>query len=251
MTDAPTIIERKALGNLQEVLKQQGSSSEWKDYIENFFEGWKPIVNSDITLSQYYETLNQIPVNAKREIIRAVIMGWNEHHDRLTLYQCITTLIYLGICDVPGYFFLQQLYNFLCEFGKVCKEDIQICVTSRNHSDYTLRFRKEGEYMLYGDSYGIIDFQLSRIGTEPLLLIVPWNSVLSKLTGISEDEILDDEIMPCIMSDDIYPLLKNEFAKKHNKLIQSNWDFDYQKERLSRGIVIIMHSLEYFDANGK
>lgn len=250
-SNGPSLLERKALGNLREVLKQKGSSSEWKNYIHDFFEDWEPISDSDITLSQYYRTLVDFPDNAKREIIRGVIMGWNEHHDTLTLYLSITTLIYLGICDTVGYFFLQQFYNFLCKFGEVCKDDSQICVISLNNSVYTLRFRKEGEVTLYGDSFGIIDFGLSRIGTKPLLFIVPSTSILSKLTGISKDKIFDEELMSGIMSEDIYPLLKNEFAKKHNRLIQSHWDFDFQKEQLSRGIVVIMHSLEYYDANGK
>ena len=45
MLNGPSLIERKALGNLREVLKEQGSSTEWKKYIHDFFSEGFDFIN--------------------------------------------------------------------------------------------------------------------------------------------------------------------------------------------------------------
>lgn len=248
MNGGPTIIERQTLGNLLDVLKKEGNQ-EWKEFITSWFSDWSPISNSDISQYQYNKTLKNFPVNGKREIIRGVLLGWNKHHDSLTLYNCINSLIYLKVCDIVEYFFLQQFYNFLISFGKVCKNKEQIVVQPKNHSFYTIRFRKEGVYSEYGASIGIIDFQLPPIGKNDTFCIIPWNSLLSAKTGLKENEVLEEETLPSIIEEEIFPLLENESAKEHCHRIESSWDFCFRKEPLGRGVVITMHSLYYKDLN--
>lgn len=248
MSNRPTNLQREALGKLLEVLKRNGNQR-WKEFITSWFSDWEPICDSDMSQYQYYKTLKDFPIYGKREIIRGVLLGWNEHNDTLTLYNCINSLIYLKVCDTIEYFFMQQFYNFLTFYGKLCKSDEQIIIHAKDNSFYTIRFRKEGVYSDYGESFGIIDFQLSPIGEDNVFCIVPWNSLLSVTTGIDEGDILDEETLSNIIGE-IYPLLNNEFAKSHCHWIDSNWDFCYRKEPLGRGVIITMHSLYYEDFNG-
>ncbi len=246
MNNGPSIIERQALGNLLEALKKNGNGNQnFSNYMTSWFSDWNPISNSDISLQQYYKTLKKFPTNAKREIIRGVLLSWNKHHNFQILYHSINTLIYLKVCDTVEYFFIQQFYNFLSSFSKVCNNSEFITIEARNASFYTIRFYEDRL-----NSKGIVDFQLAPIGRGEVFCIVPWNSLLSSKTGIEEDEVLEEGTWNEIVSTEIYPLLKNEFAKQHCNWINSNWDFEVKKEQLGRGLVITMHSLYYEDLNG-
>jgi len=246
MNGGPTIIERQALGNLLMVLQRKGeNNNQWKNFIVRWFDDWSPICNSTISNYDYYKTLKEFPTNGKREIIRGVLLGWNEHHDTSILYNTINALIYLKVCNTVEYFFLQQFYNFLTYYSTICKSKELIKVEPKNNSFYTIRFKKDGFY-----SIGIVDFQLPPIGKDSLFCIVPWTGLLSAKNGIKESEILEEDTLDSIIEEEIYPLLQKEFAKKHCQWIRSKWDFSYQKEPLGRGVVITMHSLYYEDNNG-
>ena len=242
----PTIIERQALGDLLDVLLKKGdSNSKWKAFIASWFADWNPIHNSAIGRYEYYKTLKEFPAYGKREIIRGVLLGWNEHHDTQILYDTINVLIYLKLCNTIEYFFVQQFCNFLISYSSLCKSNDQIIVEPRDNSFYTIRFMEEDIF-----SIGAIDFQLSSIGKDNVFCIVPWGNLLSAKTGECEDEILNDDVLPYIIENEIFPLLENEFAKELCPWITSSWDFDYRKEPLGRRIIIRMHSLYYEDNNG-
>lgn len=254
MNDGPTITERQALGNLLDSLKDTLDSTgrkEWCDYITEFFSDWEPIHNSNMDLGLYYRTLKRFPQNGKREIIRGVLLGWNEHHSFYTLYNCITKLIYLKVCDTVEYFFLQQFYNFLSHFSEICESLEQIEVTQARLKEYTIRFYHKdvnpGER--YPNVYGIIDFEMSKINETPRLAIVPWKGLLSAWKQIDESEVLDADNVEDFISD-IYPLLSKEFAKTHCPWINSQWECNCHKDVYERGLVFVMHSLQYEDYNG-
>lgn len=242
MNDKPTIIERKALGNLLEIL-YQGDSPKWNSYIKNYFENWNPIYDQ-IPSSLYCSTLASFPQNVKRTICKGVILGWNEHQELSTLYQVVTSLINLKVCDTTIYFFLQEFYNFIVYFKEVSESINHIMVTSRING-FTLRFLKPNQYSIYGDTYGTIDFQLSHIKEEPFLIIAPSKEILVKKLGLSFD---DNDDASCIM-ENLYPILNNEFIKRHNPCINSNWDFGYNFHHNGH-FVITMHSLQYSVNNG-
>ena len=251
MTNSPSTIEREALGSLLKVLirKSMNHNKKWEDFITSYFADWNPIMDSDISGYRYYSTLKSFPLNAKREIIRGVLLGWNEHHDHLTLYQCITALIYLKLCGPVEYFFLQQFYSFMSYYESTCPSSDNIWIQANSNSNYRIKFlEKENEP--FGHNYGYIDFQMSRINEENRLAIVPTFSLLNIKENLSEDTEHDKQSMDSIVSKQIAPLLNNEFAKKHCPWIYSSWKASYRKDQFGIGVVIIMNSLEYEDKSG-
>ena len=247
----PSIIERQALGNLFEHITSQDPVG-YGDYFWEEFSDWDPIKNASLSPYQYYSTLKSFPQHAKRLIIQGVLTGWNKHHDLNTLYQAITSLIYLKVCETSEYFLLQQIYNFLTHFKDVCDNLDSIEIESRKPNKYTLRFWKDNTIATRfqeDGSRGIIDFELEPYGEEPLLAIVPWFTLLNSYTEQDQDTKWDEDDRSWII-DELYDELSNEFAKTHCPWIQSTWDFDYQTEKFDRGIVIVMHSLSYQDNNG-
>ena len=251
MSNSPSLIERVALGNLLKVLIRQSLNHDkkWEDFITSYFADWNPIMDSDISGYRYYSTLKSFPLNAKREIIRGVLLGWNEHHDHLTLYQCIITLIYLKLCGPVEYFFLQQFYNFMSYYESICPSCKNIWIQDINNSQYRVRFHKK-ENSPFNDNYGVIDFQLSDINDVEKLAIVPTFTLLNIKENILEDTEHDQQSMDAIVSEQIIPLLNNEFAKKHCTRIYSSWKVSYRQELCGNLLVLIMHSLEYEDYNG-
>ena len=239
----PSVLERQALGTLFDVLTKQNPVG-YENYFWNSFEEWEPIKDTEMPPQKYYSTLKGIPHHAKRVIIQSVLLGWNKHHDKYTLYQGITTLIYLKICEVSEYFFLQQVYNFLTYFEDVCSSDEFIEIESHAPNKYTIRFWKDNSLTHINGTHGIIDFELEPYGTDPLVAIVPWYDLINSYFG--REDILNEEDLKWLMGE-LYPVIDNEFAKKHSPWINSSWDFDFYDEQLHRGIVIILHSLEYVD----
>ena len=242
----PSVLERQALGTLFNVLTEQNPLG-YGNYFWNDFEEWEPIKDAEIPPQKYYSTLKGIPHHAKRVIIQSVLLGWNKHHDIYTLYQGITTLIYLKICETSEYFFLQQIYNFLIYFKDVCGSDEFIEIESHRPNEYTIRFWKDNSWNHTNGTHGIVDFQLEPYGADPLMAIVPWYGLINSQFG-REDTFNNEEELKYLMND-LYPIINNEFAKKHCPWINSSWDFDYHNDKFNRGIVIILHSLEYTDNN--
>ena len=85
-----TIVERQALGNLLKVLQKQGGyNPKWIQYIEDYFAGTYYRFRHIIVYLLSY--VKKIPRNGKREIIRGVLTGWNEHHSHLILHESINS----------------------------------------------------------------------------------------------------------------------------------------------------------------
>ena len=252
MNNSPSRIEREALGNLLKVLIKQSKNHDksWENFITSYFSNYEPIMDSDINGYKYYSTLKAFPLNAKREIIRGVLLGWNEHHDHLTLYQCITTLIYLKLCGPVEYFFMQQFYNFISYYESICPSCKNIWIQANSNSNYRIRFlEKENEP--FGHNYGYIDFQMSPVNEDNRLAIVPTFTLLNIKGNLPENTEHDKQSMDSIVSEQIVPLLNDEFAKEHCPWIYSSWKASYRKDQFGIGLVLIMNSLEYEDSNGE
>lgn len=250
MGNEPSIIERQALGNLIKVLESK--NVELERYYSNSFEEWNPIFDSGISGYDYYKTLKDFPLYAKRCIIQTALVGWRWHRDLHTLYDTINTLIYLDICGPAEYYFMQILYNIINRFGNELGDIPFIEIESYKVTDYTVRFWKDELGSYGGGTYGIVDFQLHDARVEPVLAVVPWNSVLRNVFHIAsddEDNELDEYDIEDVTSQ-LYGLFKEEWVKTHCPWIQSDWDFQYQKEKMGRGIVYILHSLKYYNSNG-
>ncbi len=251
MDNSPSITEREALGKLLKVLirKSMNHDKKWEEFITSYFAEWNPIMDSDISDYRYYSTLKSFPLNPKRAIIRGVLLGWNEHHDHLTLYNCITTLIYLKLCGPVEYFFLQQFYNFLSYYESVCPSCKNIWIQANSNSHYIIRFlEKENEP--FGHNYGGIEFKMFSENGESKLAIIPTFTLLNIKGYLPEDTEHDKHSMDSIVSEQIVPLLNNEFAKEHCPWIYSSWKASYQKDQFGIRLVLIMNSLEYEDSNG-
>lgn len=248
MNNEPSIIERQALGNLVKVLESKNYSL--KKYYRDSFEGWDPIYDSGISGTKYYRTLKNFPLHAKRCIIQTALKGWNIHKDLLTLHDTITSLIYLDLCGPAEYYFMQILNSLISSYGSELGDLQYIEIESYRVSDYTIRFWKDDSFDR--DTYGIIDFQLHDVNTEPVLAIVPWNSLLRKVYDLpsddENDELSEDEIED--VTGQLYEIFSKEWVKTHCPWIRSNWDFQYQKEQMGRGVVYILHSLSYYNPNG-
>lgn len=248
MNNEPSLKERQALGNLIKVLESK--NYELKEYYRESFDAWDPIYDSGISGYQYYKTLKDFPIHAKRCIIQTALLGWNIHKDLLTLHETITSLIYLDLCGPAEYYFMQIFNSLIRSFGSKLDDLSFIEIESYKVSDYTIRFWKDDTYDR--DTYGIIDFQLHPTNTEPVLAIVPWNSLLRTVfelhSGDEDDELSDDEIED--VTTQLYSIFNNEWVKTHCPWIQSDWDFQYQKEQMGRGVVYILHSLRYYNSNG-
>lgn len=248
MQEGPTLLQRKAIGRMINFI-QSSNPTKWGTWLWEDLENWNIENGDDISLFQYYSTLKSLPPHPKREIINSILDGWNHHHDIKTLYDSIISLICLKVCNSSEYFLLQQIFNFLTYFSDVCESDNDIFITRnpRNHI-YTLRFTKgEG---IYGASHGIIDFQLNDYNQDPIVAIVPWYSLLSVKYVIPDELDFDESDIEDFVANNLYSIIKNEFAKKHCPWIYSNWEIDVKEDKLKRGIVIILHSLEYEDNNG-
>lgn len=248
MSNEPSIQERQALGNLVKVLESKNYNL--KEYYRDSFDGWDPIYDSGISGATYYRTLKNFPLYAKRCIIQTALKGWNIHNDLLTLHETISALIYLDLCGPAEYYFMQILNSLISSYGSELDDLQYIEIESYKVSNYTIRFWKDGSYAR--DTYGIIDFQLHDVNTEPVLAIVPWNSLLRKVYDLpsndEDDELSEDEIED--VTGQLYEIFNNEWVKTHCPWIQSNWDFYYQKEQMGRGIVYYLGNLRYENSNG-
>lgn len=249
MSNEPSIQERQALGNLVKVL--ESNNPKLKNYYRNSFEGWDPIYDSGISGYLYYKALKEFPLYAKRCIIQTALTGWRYHRDLHTLYETINTLIYLDICGPAEYFFMQIIYSMIKTFGNKLEDIPYIEIESYKVTDYTVRFWKS-KLLSFGETYGIIDFQLHDSNRDPLLAVVPWNSLLRKVYDLpsndEDNELSEDEIED--VTGQLYELFNNEWVKTHCPWIQSNWDFYYQKEQMGRGIVYYLGNLRYENSNG-
>ena len=145
---------------------------------------------------------------------------------------------------------MQILNSFIREYGSRLGDLPYIEIESYRVSDYTIRFWKDDTFDR--DTYGIIDFQLHPTDRDPVLAIVPWNSLLRTIYDLpsndENDELSDDEIEE--VTSELYSIFNNEWVKTHCPWIKSNWDFQYQKEQMGRGVVYILHSLNYYNSNG-
>ncbi len=247
MADGPTLLQRQAIGKLVTVITKKNPTI-WGNYLWEQFESWDIIANSDISLYDYYYELKHIPDWPKRSIVYTVLMSWNYHHNMQTLYNAINTLIYLKVCNSTEYYLMQYMFNFLQYFSTLCKNinTIEIQQNMFNRDTFTLRFWKDDCHL---DTHGIVDFQFSPVGKEPQIAIVPWFGLINEKTNhrynYNTQQGIDD-----LVNTEFLPLLQKEFAKKHCPWIYSNLRFGYQKERLDRGLVILLSSLEYEDSNG-
>ncbi|MCR4853321.1 MAG: hypothetical protein K5893_07010 [Prevotella sp.] len=246
MSDGPSFQQRQALGNLAEVLTNKNP---WvfKNYFKDFFNDWDAIYDSDISDGEYYRALNSFPLNAKRYIIQVVLTAWNLHKDLHTLYETINTLIYLKICGPAEYYLMQITYNFISNFGSKLGDLQYVEIESYRNSEYTIRFWQDDSFMR--DTYGIIDLQLHNERQTPLLAIVPWFGLLNNVYHVSDSDEFDDQTINDVTDNYLYPLLTNEFAKKHCPWIQSSCDIDLAEESMNRGILFVLHP-EYVDRNG-
>lgn len=248
MANKPSLIERQALGNLLQVLTDKNPTA-YGDYLWESFEDREPIKDSDISGTLYYATLRSYPLVAKRWIIQSVLTGWNVHHDLTLLYESINTLIYLGMCGPAEYFLMVNVFNFLSSFGRYLESTQFAEIESHRPNEYTLRFWKD-ERGSWGDTYGIIDFQLHGVNEPPVLAIVPWFGILKNVDIISDEDNPSQESLESSIYD-IYKIMNDEFPKKHCPWIHTEWEISHQREELNRGIVIILHSLVYIDNNGR
>lgn len=245
MQEGPSILQRQAVGNMIQHITDT-HSVEWGNWLFESLQDWNLLPHSNISLSDYYNTLSTLPDFPKRILCQIIIMGWNEHHDLRTLYDSINTLIYLKVCGPSEYFFLHQVYNFISHFRKVCNDDKKIFIQQHNIHKYTIRFTEDGHMM--GESLALVDLEMSRTTDAPMVVVVPWYFSFDNLKGLPEGTSQEEPTLEFVQ-DEVLPIICNEFAKKHCRWIYSNCDFSFRNDP---GVapIIFLNNIEYTNNNG-
>lgn len=246
MADGPTLLQRQAIGNMFQTITDN-HPNEWGNWLFESLDDWDLLPNSNISPSDYYSTLANLPSFPKRILCQIVIMGWNEHHDLHTLYDSINSLIYLKVCGPSEYFFMQEVYNFISKFSPVSGDDSKIFIQQHNIHKYTLRFTKDGHMM--GESLALVDLEMSRTTDDPMVVVVPWYMSFDNLDGVPEGSAKSKPTREFI-EDRIMPIISNEFAKRHCRWIYSNCDFSFRNHPNGCAPIIFMNNIEYVDGNG-
>lgn len=246
MEERPTLIQRQAIGNMIQYITDI-HSTEWGNWLFESLDDWMLLPNSDISLSQYYETLANLPAFPKRVLCQIVVMGWNEHHDLLTLYDSINSLIYLKVCGPSEYFFLHQVYNFINHFREVCNDDSKIFIQKHNIHNYTIRFTEDGHMM--GHSLALIDIEMSRTTERPMVVVAPWYISFDNLNNLPEGTSQAKPITQFV-KDEVLPIICNEFAKIHCRRIYSHCDFSISNHPYGEAPMIFLNNIEYVNNNG-
>lgn len=246
MSDGPSLIQRQAVGNMIQYITDN-HRVKWGNWLFESLEDWHLLPNSNISLSQYYSTLANLPDFPKRILCQIIIMGWNEHHDLHTLYDSINSLIYLKVCGPSEYFFLHQVYNFIAHFRKVCDDDKKIFIQEHNIHKYTIRFTKDGHMM--GESLALVDLEMSRTTDAPMVVVVPWYISFDNLNNLAEGSSQSKPIMEFV-EDEVLPIICNEFAKNHCKWIYSNCDYSFRNHPHGVAPIVFINNIEYVDYNG-
>lgn len=246
MSDGPSLIQRQAVGNMIQYITDN-HRGKWGNWLFESLEDWHLLPNSNISLSQYYSTLANLPDFPKRILCQIVIMGWNEHHDLHTLYDSINSLIYLKVCGPSEYFFLHQVYNFIAHLRKVCDDDKKIFIQEHNIHKYTIRFTKDGHMM--GESLALVDLEMSRTTDAPMVVVVPWYISFDNLNNLAEGPSQSKPIMEFV-EDEVLPIICNEFAKNHCKWIYSNCDYSFRNHPHGVATIVFLNNIEYVDYNG-
>lgn len=248
MEEGPSLLQRQAIGNLLQTITNN-HPTEWKNWLFDSLADWNLLPNSDISLSEYYNTLANLPAYPKRLLCQIVIMGWNEHHDLLTLYDSINSLIYLKVCGPSEYFFMQQVYNFIAYFKDVCDDYSKIFIQEHNPHKYTLRFTEDGHMM--GKSLALVDLEMSRTTDAPMVVVVPWYISFDNLNGLPEGTTQSQiQSTSDFIESEIMPIICNEFAKRHCSWIYSNCDFSFRNHPHGVAPIIFLNNIEYVDGNG-
>lgn len=259
MDNRPNLIQRQALGNFLSVIKKHNLFLDWetKEQLENYYDdcfiNWNPIYDSGLSGYQYYKTLKEYPLYAKRCIIQAVLDGWNIHKSPLILRETIVSLIYLKLCGPAEYFFLLYFYSIMMDYSERLDNLSFVEIdTSISVNKYILRFWKGIDNSFFRETYGIVEFELHDIDEEPSLAIVPWNSILRNVYDLpSEDsqDVLNEREFSLVI-EELGDLFGKEWILEHCQWIQSSSDIKCYKEQYNRGLVFILRSLTYQDYNG-
>lgn len=246
MAEGPTLLQRQAIGNMFQFITDN-HTCEWGNWLFESLEDWNLLPNSNISPSQYYNTLANLPDFPKRIICQIVIMGWNEHHDLHTLYDSINSLIYLKVCGPTEYVFLHQVYNFISHFRSVCSDDKNIFIQEHNINKYTIRFTEDGQMM--GKSLALVDIEMSKTTEPPVVVVVPWYISFDNLIGDIEGTAQAKPAQQFV-EDEIIPIVCDEFAKTHCRWIYSDYDISFRLHPYGVAPIIFVENIQYVDNNG-
>ena len=100
--------QSKALGNFISFTISK-SMCKWDDSLWDYFDEYELVTDENLSPSIYYSSLKSLPVEVKRDIIKCFLNAWNCNNHYYTLYDTITSLIYLKICDVTEFHLLNIL----------------------------------------------------------------------------------------------------------------------------------------------
>lgn len=241
MPDGPTLLQRQAIGNMFKTITDAHPNS-WGNWLFETLEDWGLLPNSDISISQYYDTLVNLPAFPKRIICQIITMGWNEHHDLQAFYDAITTLIYLKVCGPSEYFFLHQVYNFIKHFRRLSGKDKNIFIQRHNVNKYTIRFTSDGHVM--GEALALVELEMSKTSEAPMVVVSPWFMSFDNLADNPEGTAQSQPTQKFI-EDEILPIICNEFAKRHSRRIFSNYEMRFRLHPYAEAPMVFLTNLQY------
>lgn len=239
----PTLIQRQAIGNMLQHITD-GHPEKWGNWFFETLEDWDLLPKSNLSASEYYTTLANLPAFPKRILCQLIIMGWNEHHDYLALYESIITLIQLKVCGPCEYIFIQQVYNFIEHFKDVCDEDRKIFIQQHNINKYSIRFTEDGHIM--GETLALVELEMSPTTDAPTVVIAPWYFSFDNLKGLPEGFSQNESDIEFV-NKEVVPIISNEFAKRHCRWIHSVCELSFRTHSQIDAPVIFIKVREFIN----
>lgn len=239
MPNELTLLQRQAIGKMLQTITDT-HPIEWGHWLLETLKDWELLPNSDISISQYYDTLANLPEAIKRIICQTIIMGWNQHHDLKALYDAIIFIIGHNICDPSEYYFMHLVYNSLSYFIKCRRDDEKSLFIEQNNKNYfSIRSIIVLEEEEPNPSLPWVDIALNKIHETPIIVTIPWI--------MSLDNIINTKPTQRLLEEDILPIICNEFVKRHFGKIYSTFEMKFKAHTHTFAPTIFLTNLQYSD----
>lgn len=229
-----SIEQKKAISDFINFLTSSGIG--WDESLWNEFEELEiPKNDSPLSLYSYYKNLKKLPAETKRKILQIIILAWNDKKDKdlykSCLYESLQKLIYLKICDVNSFHFINLFWNLIAYFDGF--NDNGLYIESMDPDWYTIYISGGAIRMSMGD----IDESIKYIEINMDGDILEENFDLS----LGHDAALFN---------DLYDRLLEYASKSHCHWIQYKASLKATYHYYIPALCIEVNNLEYLDTNG-
>lgn len=189
-------------------------------------------IDDSLSLTAYYRELMNLPADTKRVVIQNVILAWNSNKNPLTLYESLQKIIYLKICNIVEFHFINVFYNVFAYFGGLNNQDVQI--VSLHPYYYTIEF---GNFNNISIHMSTLDEPKQYVGFS-----VECELLESRFPNASGMDVNDFK--------PLFDYILDYSSKNHCHWIQYRSTLSANFFAYIPGLVIEVVDLEYFDGSG-